>query len=108
MGLRSSAYCCQSVTELVAKVAREKAFVLVYLDDFGGAENAGQAWASFNYLGWVLEHFGLEEAKDKAVAPSTYMEWLGIAFDTREWTMALKQSKLQELLVLLPRLLDYK
>ena len=108
MGLRSSAYCCQSVTELVAKVAREKAFILVYLDDFGGAEEAGQAWASFNYLGWILEHFGFEEAQDKAVAPSTNMDWLGIAFDTLEWTMALKQSKLQELLVLLPRLLDYK
>ena len=38
MGLRSSAYCCQSVTEIVAKIVGEKAFVLVYLDDFGGAE----------------------------------------------------------------------
>ena len=34
MGLRSSAYCCQSVTEIVAKIAGEKAFVLFYLDDF--------------------------------------------------------------------------
>ena len=36
MGLRSSAFCCQSVTEIVAKIAGEKAFLLVYLDDFGG------------------------------------------------------------------------
>ena len=43
MGLRSSAYCCQSVTELVAKVIGEKAHILVYLDDFGGAELAGKA-----------------------------------------------------------------
>ena len=38
MGLRSSAYCCQSVTEIVAKVVNKHAHVLVYLDDFGGAE----------------------------------------------------------------------
>ena len=38
MGLRSSAYCCQSITEMVAKVAGKRAFILVYLDDFGGAE----------------------------------------------------------------------
>ena len=32
MGLRSSAYCCQSVTELVAKIAGKEAHVLVYLE----------------------------------------------------------------------------
>lgn len=40
MGLRSAAYCCQSVTEVIAKIAGYKAHVLVYLDDFGGAELA--------------------------------------------------------------------
>ena len=108
MGLRSSAYCCQSVTELVAKVAGEKAHVLVYLDDFGGAELPGKAYESFHHLGWLLEHFGLEEASEKAVAPTTCMDWLGISFNTVEWTMALKPSKLQELLTSLPKLLQVK
>ena len=36
MGLRSSAFCCQSATELVAKIVGREAHVLVYLDDFGG------------------------------------------------------------------------
>ena len=49
MGLRSSAYCCQSVTEIVAKIANDQAFVLVYLDDFGGAEKVDKADSSFNY-----------------------------------------------------------
>ena len=49
MGLRSSSYCCQSVTEIVAKIVGEKAFVLVYLDDFGGAEKADRASASFEH-----------------------------------------------------------
>ena len=106
-GLRSAAFCCQSVTELVAKIAGRSAHVLVYLDDFGGAEPAEKAWASFYHLGWLLEHFGLQEAPEKAVAPSTEMDWLGIRFNTVEWSMALKPGKLQELLTWLPKLLKY-
>ena len=108
MGLRSSAYCCQSVTEIVAKIVNKRAHVLVYLDDFGGAEHADKALDSFNYLGWVLEHCGLEEAPEKAVSPSTKMDWLGVSFDTEEWSIALKPSKLQELLSWLPKLLKRK
>ena len=108
MGLRSSAYCCQSVTEVVAKIAGEKAHVLVYLDDFGGAELADKATFSFNHLGQLLNFFGLEEAQEKAVAPTTCMDWLGIRFDTVGWTMALKPNKLQDLLTCLPKLLTYK
>ena len=108
MGLRSAAYCCQSVTGMVARIAGEKIFILVYLDDFGGAEKADTAHDSFEYIGWLLDHFGLEEAPEKAVAPTTRMDWLGISFDTIEWTMALKPGKLQELLVWLPKLLRCK
>ena len=108
MGLRSSAFCCQSVTELVARVVNTKAHVLVYLDDFGGAELPSKAPASFQHLGKVLNHLGLEEAPEKAVAPTTKMDWLGVCFDTVEWSMSLKPGKLQELLVWLPKLLTRK
>ena len=50
----------------------------------------------------------MEEAQEKAVAPTTKMDWLGVSFDTVEWSMALKPGKLQELLVLLPKLMLYK
>ena len=108
MGLRSAAFCCQSVTEMVAKIAGKDSHVLVYLDDFGGAELASKAASSFKHLGYLLKHFGLEEASEKAVAPTTKMDWLGICFDTVEWTMALKPGKLQELLSWLPKLLTRK
>ena len=108
MGLRSSAYCCQAVTGLVAKIISREAHILVYLDDFGGAEQASKAASSFNHLGHMLHQFGLEEAPDKAVAPATKMDWLGVCFDTVEWTMSLKPGKLQELLDLLPKLLIRK
>ena len=108
MGLRSAAYCCQSVTQIIAKIACRKAHVLVYLDDFGGAELAANATAAFDHLGQLLGYFGLEEALDKAVAPTTKMDWLGITLDTLQWTMALKDSKLKELLSFLPQLLTRK
>ena len=108
MGLRCSAYCCQSVTEIVAKIINQKAHILVYLDDFGGVEHADKAMDSFYHLGSVLKQCGLEEAPEKAVAPSTRMDWLGVCFDTEEWTMALKPGKLQELLDWLPKLLQHK
>ena len=108
MGLRSAAFCCQAVTELVARIASKEAHVLVYLDDFGGAELASKAQSSFAHLGQVLHQFGLEEAPDKAVAPATRMDWLGVCFDTVEWSMALKPGKLQELLDWLPKLLNLR
>ena len=108
MGLRSSAFCCQSVTEMVAKIARIESHVLVYLDDFGGAEYPEAAADAYNNLGNVIKFCGLQEAKEKAVPPSTRMDWLGITLDTVEWTMALKSSKLSELLDLLPRLLKLR
>ena len=108
MGLRSASYCCQSVTELVAKLASRQAHVLVYLDDFGGVEAKDKALSAFQHLGWVLEYCGLVEATEKAVPPSTKMDWLGIRVDTVEWSMALMPGKLKELLLLLPRLLTLK
>ena len=108
MGLRCSAFCCQSVTEMIARVAGKEAFTLVYLDDFGGAELAGNAQEAYEKLGRLISYFGLQEASDKAVPPSTSMEWLGIRFDTLEWSMAIKPGKLQELLEWLPKLLTLK
>ena len=55
-----------------------------------------------------MGHFGLEEAPEKAVAPTSKMDWLGICFNTLDWTMSLRPGKLQELLLLLPKLLGYK
>ncbi|CAL4107269.1 unnamed protein product [Meganyctiphanes norvegica] len=98
MGLRSSAFCCQLVTEMVAKIASKEAFMLVYLDDFGGVEQADRAHVAFDQMGELLEYFGLDEAHEKAVVPTASMDWLGICFDTLECTMALKPGKLKDLL----------
>ena len=108
MGLRSAAFCCQAVTEMVAKIIGREGHMLVYLDDFGGADVGDKASATFEHLGKTLKIFGLEEAPEKAVAPTTRMDWLGISFDSAEWTMALRPGKLKELLDWLPKLLTKK
>ena len=74
MGLRSASYCCQSVTEIVAKIAGRRAHVMVYLDDFGEAELTDRAHESFEHIGWLLKHFGLEEAREKGRPP----RWIGL------------------------------
>ena len=53
----------------------KKAFILVYLDDFGGAELAGNAFEAFNMLGSSLEFFGFQEAVDKLSLP--LLKWTG-------------------------------
>ena len=45
---------------------------------------------------------------EKAVPPTTTMNWLGIYFDTEEWSMSLKEGKLRELLEWLPKLLNMR
>ena len=74
-------------------IAGRKAHTLVYLDDYSGAELAIEAHDYFEHLGWLLRHFSLEEAPGKAVAPTSKMDWLGISFNTVEWTMALSLSQ---------------
>ena len=60
--------------EMIPKVAGERAFILVYLDDFGEAEQASKAVDSFTHLGSLLEYFGLEEVPEKSVALTTRMD----------------------------------
>ena len=84
--------------EMVPKVAGERAFILVYLDDLGGAEQTSKAVDSFTDMCSLLVYFGLEETPEKSVALNTRMDWLGISVNTSEWSMALKTGKLEELL----------
>ena len=82
MGLRSSAFCCQSVTELVAKIARKRAFVLVYLDDFGGAEPADKAFASFDQVqSWAISVW--RKLRKRLSLPR--QRWTGLAFALIRW-----------------------
>ncbi|KAI8492567.1 hypothetical protein Bbelb_296080 [Branchiostoma belcheri] len=76
---------------------REKGFsVCNYLDDFGGAEVPHLATQAFESLQGTLDSLGLEEAKQKAVSPTTCMDFLGIEFDTVAMVRRVPAFRLEE------------
>ena len=107
MGLRSSAFICQRVTDAVSFIAKKyEVSVVNYLDDFAGAEVSDLADVSFCKLKWVLDQCGLEESVEKACTPSFKMNFLGIWFDTEKMTMEVTPDRLIEIAGLISMWLD--
>ncbi|CAC5387140.1 unnamed protein product [Mytilus coruscus] len=76
MGLKSSAFICQTVTNAVRFIAKNHDISLInYLDEFAGAEISEKADISFKKLKWVLDSCGLEESVEKASSPSHRMSF---------------------------------
>lgn len=102
MGLRSSALICQRVTAAFAFMMYQFGFpVLNYLDDFAGAEKGDNAKLAFLLLRSLFEKSGIEEALDKACAPTEIMVFLGVLFNTITMTMEITPERLKEILLLL-------
>ena len=97
-GLRHSGLQGQRMTDAVSWIHRqlgldtptEKPYNCInYSDDLGGAErDRERAEQSFMGLGNLLAELGLVESVDKARAPSTSMDYLGVHFDTVAMTMS--------------------
>ncbi|CAC5380061.1 unnamed protein product [Mytilus coruscus] len=98
MGLKSSAFICQTVTNAVTFIAKNHDISLInYLDDFAGAEISEKADISYKKLKWVLDSCGLEESIEKASSPSHRMSFLGVWFDTEKMTMEVTSDRLVEI-----------
>ncbi|CAG2216422.1 unnamed protein product [Mytilus edulis] len=98
MGLKSSAFICQSVTNAVRFIAKKHDISLInYLDDFAGAEISEKADISYTKLKWVLDSCGLEKSVEKASSPSHRMSFLGVWFDTEKMTMEVTPDRLVEI-----------
>ena len=83
MGLRSATMCCQTLTNAMGYIMRSRGFDLVaYLDDMVTAERWDQAGTCFSTLREIIASMGAVEAESKAVGPCTWMNFLGICFDT--------------------------
>ena len=96
MGLRSAAYICQRVTTAIKYAHGQLGYWSInYLDDFGSAED------SFNLMGRLLTSIGVDEATDKAVPPTTRMEFLGNTVDTIQMTLEVSENRRTELLKIL-------
>ena len=99
MGLRSSARCCQRVTDALVFLFAERGYFAVnYLDDFGGADTVKNAWDAFTALGELLRAVGIQKAVDKATVPSTTMVFLGIQVDTVKMSLKIPEEKMGEIL----------
>lgn len=96
-GLRSAAMICQRVTSAISHIVSCQGFTVInYLDDFGGAERPERAHSAFDCLGHVLGELGVVESLDKAQAPSTNMEFLGVAFDTIKLELSVTPQRLAD------------
>ena len=104
-GFRNSGLAGQRTTTAVvyifkknAEIAFNKQFgALNYSDDLAGAEKGLDAWQAFDFMSVVLKNLGLEESIEKALPPSTNMEYLGIEFDTIAMEKRVTPAKLTEL-----------
>ena len=97
MGLRSSAMCCQRITNAIRHLYQKRGYDLVaYLDDLASAEVPSQADQAYSEMGKVLEEAGLQEQKQKSVPPSTNIVFLGVMFDSVSLTLSVPQDRVQE------------
>jgi hypothetical protein len=70
MGLKSSAFICQRITNADSFGASKCGFqVINYLDDFISADTSSEALRSFQHLAQLLQSLGLNESTDKAAPP---------------------------------------
>ena len=98
MGLRTGAHICQSITNAVGYIITNMGYsIVVYLDDFAGAEIATHATQAFEATGHVFRVLGMTESMEKACAPNIVMEFLGVWFNTHSMTMEIEPGRLQEI-----------
>ena len=102
MGLSSAAFYCQKVTNFIRHIYEDKGFRAVnYLDDFGSATMWEKAHNAHAVLKDLIRSSGLVDSVDKEVPPTCVMIFLGILFNSTEFTLSIDQSRLEEIRSLL-------
>lgn len=98
MGLRSAAYICMRTTNAIKFICQKNGIsILNYLDDLAGCEFSDQSDQAFELLGRLLAKCGFEESIEKATPPDTRMLFIGILFDTDNFTISIDENRLQEI-----------
>ena len=89
--MKSSALFCPRVSNLVRHFLQDKGYDIVnYLDDIGSAETWARVDEAFAALGEVLEKSGLGDAVEKRVPPCHIMVFLGIQFNSIDFTQSMR------------------
>lgn len=101
-GCKTSSAACQRLSNAVVYImARANHFTLAYLDDYAGCgADEPSAVASYNYFRETASRLGLALAQHKCVPPTQIITWLGYLIDTTSMTVAVPQTKLDEVLQL--------
>ncbi|XP_077999222.1 uncharacterized protein LOC144452084 [Glandiceps talaboti] len=108
-GLRSAAMACQRTTNAIIYIFQQLGFKAInFLDDFCGADLPHRAHSAFLAFRRLLVQLGVEEAVDKAVAPTTSLSFIGISVDTVTMTLRVTEDRLTEIKQLLVIWLDRK
>ena len=98
MGLRTASYIFQRISNSIVFIHSNNGFwSIAYLDDYGSAEIESIVWQSYEKLSLIFQATGIQEAKDKAVSPTTRMDFLGNTLDTEKLTIEVSENRLLEL-----------
>ena len=98
MGLRSSAFICQRVTNAITYMMFQVGVaILNYLDDLAGAETPERAHIAYSLFDSVLRKAGFVESQHKACPPSTKMVFVGVLFNTEKMTLEIAPERLKEI-----------
>lgn len=98
MGLRSAAFICMRTTNAIAYICAQAGLeILNYLDDLAGCEYSENSDEAFHELGRVLSKCGIEESIEKATPPATKMIFIGILFDSENFTISIDNTRLIEI-----------
>lgn len=84
MGLVSACLACQRTSSAMRHIMNKMGFYLCnYIDDMASAELASVAHRAFGVLGRLFRDLGVQESVEKAVAPTTEMEFVGNLLNTQ-------------------------
>ena len=98
MGLISSAYIAQRITNAVIFILRKRGICGVnYINDIGWVASPTEAQQQFDDVGSLLQELGILESAAKASPPSTKMLFLGIQLDSIKQTMEIDAERLKNI-----------
>ena len=105
-GLRSACVACQRTTEAISYIYKNKGRkCVVFLDDFGSCARPKCAEEAFRDLGELLHELRVVQNEQKAVGPTTVMEFLGIGVDTVSMTCFITEKKMINIITVLDDIL---
>lgn len=98
MGLVSACLTCQRTTSAIRYIMNQMGFYLCnYIDDMVSAELVSNASKSYQALGRLFRDIGAAENLDKAVEPTTEMEFVGNLLNTISFTISVTPDRRREL-----------